>query len=549
MAHRKKTRAIDPRSLRGRRAGWVAALLAGLALLVWLVRERSWTVDVVADPLVTTTGTPVTLTARVSPATAVNDEWVWTWTSKTGVVEGKGRAVTFVSSTLGEHHVKLKARSSRGTEHDAEVVVTVANPTYYVGIGPNPVRVERPADDPMPDVEHPELPYRIRNVTVDKPSVCRGEKVTVRVEADDFEGKADWLLPSIAGSPAWTSTMVVPGAKAGRYKIPVMLTDPDVAPVGKAAPYQQTSVFVELKDCELATSLGVATRKASAREEDVYVRAQYHTTGSETPAGYAWDFGDGSGKVTTREATTRHLYPGEEQRGTGRRVFSYVVHADAVDASGKVLASGVTDLSLRNRAEEDERTRQRIDLMADYSPLAKTEANGDHTLDVTIHNLSAGESATLDSLEYQVLSCDATPTTTTEQHGAGEVFASVTVPPRGSVAGHMVWPAGSSACRVDVSVHGTSAPSGYPAYAGFSMRVQLTGPGVTAFDHPADDETAAAQAKTAAAIDDAMAKLHKNVLTKEDIELLVSQGQMDEATAHTLLPSKARIPPRSANGH
>jgi hypothetical protein len=547
MAQRTKNETTARRLPGGRRLLWAAALLAGLVLLLWLARERPWTVDIVADSLQTTTGTPVTLTARVTPAAAVDERWRWTWSSKTGGVDGAGPRVAFSSSTLGEHRVTLTARSSRGTERRADVVVTVANPTYFVGVGPNVTRVDRPQDDPIPDEMHPELPYRIANVTVDKPSVCRGEKVTVRVEAEDYENKADWLLPNIGGVTGWAVTLVVPGTQAGRYKIPVLLTDPDAAPDGKPAPFQRTGTFVELKDCDVPASLGVATRRASAREEDVNVRARYHSAANDVPASYVWDFGDGSAKVVTKEPTTRHLYPSEEQRGPGRRVFSYVIHADALDASGKVLAGGVTDLNLRNRAEEDERTRHRIDLMAEYSPLAKTGANGDHTLDVTIHNLSATESAVLDTLEYQVLSCDATPTTTTESHGAGEVFSSVTVPPRGSVGGHMVWPASSSACRVDVTVHGTSTPSGYPAYAGFSMRVQLAGSGVMAFDSPLDDSAAAALSKTAAAIDEAMAKLHKNVLTKEDIELLVSEGQMDPVIAQSLLPAKAHLPPRPAS--
>jgi hypothetical protein len=85
--------------------------------------------------------------------------------------------------------------------------------------------------------------------------------------------------------------------------------------------------------------------------------------------------------------------------------------------------------------------------MADYSPLAKTAPGGEHALDVTLRNLSTTESAVLGELQYQVLSCDDTPTPTSETHGAGEVFSSVTVPPCGSVSGHMVWPGALAAAR------------------------------------------------------------------------------------------------------
>ena len=524
---------------RRRQVAAAAVFVAGVVLLL-LLREGSWALSVDGGSLTTTAGVPVTLTARVFPAKAVNGSWRWSWSAHTGAVDGAGPVAQFQSSMVGEHHIWVTARSSRGTERTAEVVVTVAEPSYFVGVGPNPRRVGRPEEDPLPDVVHPELPYRITNVTVDKPSVCRGEKATIRVEAEDYEGKADWLLPNIGGRTGWAVSMVIPGTKPGKYKIPVQITDPDTAPVGKPAKYQQASAFIELKDCDQAAVLGVGAQQASSRVEDVRAHAVYHSTSNDTPASYAWDFGDGSGKVTTAAPETRHKYAGEQERGPGRRVFSYVIKADALDARGNVLASGVADLSLRNLAEEDERTRHRIDLMADYSPVASTEGNGDHVLDVAIRNLSAGESATLQSLEYHVFSCEPKAAPTVETHGAGDVFTDTTVPPRGSVRGHMVWPAGSSGvCKVDVSVSGTSNPSGYPAFAAFSMRVSLDGPGVDRF--PGDDTG------RSAAIETAMAKLHKNFVTREDVEQLLAQGDLDPAAAKTLLPARAALTPPSAH--
>ncbi|HEY6464161.1 MAG TPA: PKD domain-containing protein, partial [Polyangiaceae bacterium] len=422
---------------RRRRLAAAAVFLAGVFLLL-LLRERSWSVTIDGGSLTTTAGVPVTLTARVSPEKAVNRGWRWSWTADTGAVEGAGRIAQFQSSMVGEHRVRVTARSSRGTEHTAEVVVTVAEPSYFVGVGPTSRRVDRPEDDPIPDVVHPELPYRITNVTVDKPSVCRGEKATIRVEAEDYEGKADWLLPNIGGRTGWAISMVVPGSKPGKYKIPVQITDPDAAPVGKSAAYQQASAFVELKDCDLSAFLGVGVQQASARVEDVRAHARFHSTDNDTPASYVWDFGDGTGKTTTTDPEMRHKYAGEQERGPGRRVFSYVIKAVALDARGNVLASGVADFSLRNLAEEDERTRHRIDLMADYSPISSTDSDGDHVLDVAIRNLSAGESATLQSLEYRVFSCEANAAPAVETHGAGDVFSDTTVPPRGAVHGRMV---------------------------------------------------------------------------------------------------------------
>jgi hypothetical protein len=524
---------------KGRR-GWLAALVVlccSLALF-WLLREPAWTVTITADASSPNPGEPVALTARVTPPSVVGSGWQWSWSAASGVITGKTANVQYTSEMTGERRVHVTVRSPRGTEHNADVVVNVVVPPYYVGAGGS-LNVAGPADDPSPDIYHPDLPYRIADITVDKLSVCRGEKVTIGIRAEHDEGKADWLLPNVGGKLGWTVSMVLGGTKPGRYRIPVELTDPDNAPATGPAKYQQTSAYIELKDCELTAALAVGVRRASQRVEDSIVVAKYSSKAGDKPASYVWDFGDGSTLVTTAEPTTRHMYPNEEQRGSGRRVFTYVIKGSALDASGKLLATGRADLSLRNRAEEDEHTRHRIDLMADYSPLPVTDKNGDHALDVTIRNLSTSETAVLTSLEYRVLSCEADATAKIENHGAGDIFPDANVPPRGSVAGHLVWPADSTGvCTVDVMVTGTSQPSGYPAYASFSMRVRLEGPGIDRFTDP----------DKGAALSQAMALLHKNFVTPDDVEKLVSEGQMDPAVAKTLLPAKPAPSGRSPPG-
>jgi hypothetical protein len=512
-----------------RRGGWLAALLlVGVLAAYWLWREPAWAITISADNATPYPGETVLLTAHVTPASAMGSQWQWNWSAASGVINGTTATVQYTSDMVGEHHVHLKVRSSRGTEHSAEAVVTVAVPPYSI-----PFESHATSEDPYPDEFHPELPFRITDVILDKTSVCRGEKVTITIKAEDDRGLADWLLPNIMGKAAWTATMVVPGRTPGRFKFPLSLMDPDHPPAEGEPFKQETGAFVELKDCDATNTLGVGVGKSGGAVEDVIVGAKYHSSSGDSPASYLWDFADGTAPITTKDPKVRHVFPNEVTRGPGKRVTTYLIKASALDSSGTVLANGVVDFSLRNKIEEDERTRHSLELFAQYNFISTTDADGNHTMDVTLWNWSAKQTAVLKSLEYHLQNCEGKQAhSTIETHGVGEVFSGGSVPPRGSVSGRMVWPAGSKdVCTADVQVTGVSEPFGDPVTASFSMQVLLEGPLVTQLPVTTKEDWAAGEA-----LAKAEEKLHKKGLTQADLDKLVADGDLDPAVLERIMP-------------
>jgi hypothetical protein len=427
----------------------------------------------------------------------------------------------------------LRRESPHATEKTAATTPTVGVSGFSVA-GSREIRA---LGEPVDDVVRDDLPYRIAEITVDKPVVCRGEKTIVRLRAEHDEGKADWLLPAIGGRIGWAVSMVVPGTKAGRYRIPVQLSDPDGSGPGEMAPYVQKGAFVEVKDCDTPASVWILPSQESSVEEDFRFKAAFHSgdpRGDETAASYVWSFGDGSPKAVTKEPVSRHLYPSEEERGPGRRVFTYLVVVDALDGKGKVLATGSTDVWLRNRIEELQRSEHRLQLIVSYHPHPSADSVGNRFIEVTVRNLSVDETARLSSLEYRLVPCESSASTRVENHPVSDVFTGALVAPRGSLAGRLKWAkdAPDDVCNVDVSIRGASEPSALPIEGVFSMRARVDGVGLTAVADPI----------LAAGVKQAMQKLGRSYVTREDLERLVASGELDTSIGNDLIAGKGRQP-------
>jgi hypothetical protein len=324
--------------------------------------------------------------------------------------------------------------------------------------------------------------------------------------------------------------MAPPGHAPGRYKIGVVVTDPESGASGDPQPpYQRAGAYVTLKDCDAPAVVRVNISKGGEAEEDIRFAAAYYGARGEVPASYVWDFGDDSASTTSKDRTTQHLFPSEEQRGPGKRVFSYLVHVDARDASGKVLASGVKDVSIRNRQEEVKHTLHVLQLVAEFPPVPRTEANGDKVSDIKLKNIDMTETANITSLEYRLGPCDGKATPETQQHSATDVFPAAVVPPRSTLQGTLRWPSGSDegVCFLDVTIHGTSEPGKLGVGGGFSMRTQINAAaGAMPIGNP---EQASALAKL-------MKERGTNYLSPEDVARANLGKNPDQPTPTPLVP-------------
>jgi hypothetical protein len=537
-ARRREAPRRQGRLSRGDRWRILAAILGllsiGIVVLLWR-RERPWTLHVTASQDTTSPWTGVDLVAEVKPAPEDPKQWVWKWSATPSAdLDGSGPSIHFRSGAAGEYRVTVTARSPRGTERSAETTVRVQVPQFQVGLGTKgPAR-----DDPFPDTSRPDLPFRITRVTVDKPEVCRGERTVIRVEAQDDQGNADMLVPTIAGKVGWIASVVVPGDAPGPYKIPVRLGDPDRGDrTQELKDFQQTGAFVTLKDCDAPRALLVTFKQHTSVEEDAKFHATVVGAGAAaaasgaptppTPSAFRWDFGDGSGLVTTKGPDAWHLFPDEEQRGPRKRVFSYLVKAEALDGAGKPLLNGSTAFYVRNRLEELKKTDHRLQLLVVFHPEPVVDADGSRHIDVVLKNLDVDETAHLDALQFRRAKCGGVGVTPDERHSVGDVFGESVVRPRESIHGQLRWPKDGpdDVCHLNVSIEGTSQPGGLTVGGGFSMR--------TGFD---DGAQAAADPAQSAAIKKAMEMLHKSYVTQQDLEGLVQSGDLPSSVLR--IPSK-----------
>jgi len=383
------------------------------------------------------------------------------------------------------------------------------------------------------------LPFQIAGVWVDKPEVCRGERTVVRVRATHAQGNAAWLVPSINGRVGWAVSVIAPDSTPGKYQIPVRLGDPDRRSPGQRAAYRESSASIVLKDCDTPASLWLTSTQPFPNEEVVWLRATRRGPSpdpdapSRLQAWYVWDFGDGSPKLRTKNPEARHLFPNEEERGPGQRVFTYLVKAELFDQEGRVLADGALDFTLRNRLEELKYTDHRLQLRSEFQPHPRIDSDGASVIDVVLKNLDGEETADLTGLDLHQLPCSMDGPSRIDRRAIQEVFDAGSVPPRGAIAGRLRWPkdAAADVCNLDVSIHGTSRPSGLTVGATFSMRLRL--------DQGVD---VVSDRQDTAEIRKAMTLIDKPYVTLDDLVDLIASGQISESALQAW-----RLPPSRKN--
>lgn len=362
-------------------------------------------------------------------------------------------------------------------------------------------------------------PFRISDVTIDKPEVCRGERALVSLKATHQQGQAELLVPSINGRVGWAVSVVAPGVTPGTYDIPIQLGDPRSSAPGEPVDHEQVSAHIRVRDCDVPASLWLSSRQPTSIEEDVRLRVTWlgATPDTESRAQiYVWDFGDGH-EVSTTTTEVRHVYPDEEERGTDKRVFTYVIQAEAFDRQGHSLARGKLALTLRNHVEELKYTDHRLQLVARYHPYPEVAPDGAPFINVSLTNLDPQETADLTSLEFRAVPCGSGESRV-ERHEVVEVFDQSQIPPRGTINGRLfASPAISpDTCHLDVSVSGGSLPSKLDVGGNFSMRVRM--------DDAAVEEVL--DSKRKAEIETALALLQKPYATLEDLADLVQRGRL-----------------------
>ena len=219
-------------------------------------------------------------------------------------------------------------------------------------------------------------------------------------------------------------------------------------------------------DCDAPLALWVSAQQPTSIEEDARFHAAALASDGDAgaafqPASYRWDFGDGSSRVTTKGPDAAHVFPNEEVRGPRKRVFTYLVKAEALDSSGGVLLTGVVDIYLRNRHEELKASNRRLQPQVVYHPELDTEPDGSRVIEVVLKTLDDTETANLTSLEVRHVPCTPGPQPPSADHRpVADVFRASSVRPRGSISGRLRWPIDCADQRMD---RRRSATSTFPS--------------------------------------------------------------------------------------
>lgn len=362
--------------------------------------------------------------------------------------------------------------------------------------------------------------FFVSEVRVDKPEVCRGERAVVSIRAEYPAGDPDLLVPAIGGRVGWAVSVIAPGESAGTYDIPIQLGEPRLSSPGELVEREQTSARIKLKDCDAPSALWVTSQQPTHVEEDARLKATWIglDSGKARAANqYVWDFGDGSARVHTAQPEVRHVFPAEEDRGPGKRVFTYLVNAEAFDDMGRSMARGALALTFRNHLEELKYTDHRLQLLARYHPHASVTKDGTPFIDVSLTNLDVRETAELTALEFRIVPCSASAARF-ERHAPAEVFESRELLPRATISGRLMATGSVSPadCHLDVSVIGNSYPGQLVVGGQFSMRLRLDDDGVESISDPS----------RRADVEQAMALLGKPYVTGQDLADLVELGRL-----------------------
>jgi hypothetical protein len=468
----------------------LAAGLVVVALVVggWLLwrREPAWALALAPHAAEVDLWQDVELAAEARPAAGLG-AWEWRWRSPGCSLVAAGPRARWRCGVLGDHRVEVTARSPWGTERTASAVVRVRMRPARDLLG----RVTAP---PASLPAEPALPYRIADVIVSKPVICRGEATGIRVVVEDQRGLAAQLLPTIGGQRGWEVDFTPARREPGLYEVPIMVLDPATRSSLRSAAY------VALEDC-VAPWHFVVLGEADGSADDRWRFEARLAAGdewerfltAERPPGergvappraradhYRWDFGDGVAARTV-EPRAQHQFPGEERRPHARRETVYVTRVEACDATDRPLVSARTLVVLTNSYAVVKHDSGILQLKTVSRPYARLDRAGVLSAEVALLNTDDTETVELGEAAEYALFCtgsgDEAPHRTTL--APARLFGVSRVRPGEVVRGRWEWPAGRGPvpCRVDLLLDGQSTPGGMPVTGVINLdNLDATGP-------------------------------------------------------------------------
>jgi hypothetical protein len=172
-----------------------------------------------------------------------------------------------------------------------------------------------------------ELPS-IREIRLDKSSVCRGEENFVNVRAAGPTGDDAHLRISLSSTDG-----VGPRIPFRLYGALASNDIPRVVVQGRGgAEVSAPLPPVEVKDCDADVVAKVDMQTIGIATDEWRFTAQV-VSGRFTPESYDWEFGDGT-QLTTRRAQVPHSYRLRQQT---KRYSSFLISVTMRDASGAVV--------------------------------------------------------------------------------------------------------------------------------------------------------------------------------------------------------------------
>jgi hypothetical protein len=361
----------------------------------------------------------------------------------------------------------------------------------------------------------------IDEVTVEKPSVCRGEENLVTVKAHTEGHAEDAYL-----------RYVVSGEDGDR--VPLYLRDRsdeargvqrEVLVFGRGGVVTSVPLpAYEIRDCEVPAQLVIAHSMLANSETEFELQAKI-TTPSAKPvevAYYRWDFGDGT-QETSQIATVEHDFGGRPQD----TMFSQdLITCTAMTADG-VEITGRGSLQLMNVAFEELAERGVVRISSAMTPrFPEMDDRGVVRQKVHLWHFRPEAVQITRIVAVKNYLPSKTDGHTPEPHGEDldpsvVLGGATSIPPgEGLMTQVELDPRGEALSRIDFYIEGVSA-EGMPAHGNFSV---MRPP-----DRPTKDNSEPVVSEyMKAKIQRAQELLGQAYVTDEDIWMLERDGQMDD---------------------
>jgi hypothetical protein len=461
-------------------AGLALASAALVAFLVWRKGEPKWSVVVEAEDTTVTPWMTTRLAGKIAPKRALDRPgWHWTWTDNGTTFATETMVTEWKGSTLGTHDLSLSVASPWGTRRTASVAVTVVYKEYVTPIGPQAGSTLK--SDPTPAA----LPFGIKDVWIEKRSVCIGEPTRIRLTPFDRRGEEKWLIPEVGDSAGWEGVFVPSLTELGVRAVPVQVADYRET-AGSRGGAASTFAMIEVKDCMAPFPMYLTWRSIPPKQEYVRFDARLFDgpawdRWSETPtrenapppiahaASYRWDTGDGR-SVTTGEPTLSHQYPPEAER-PDELATTYAAKVEALDPSGNVMATAYSHVHLRNALRELKHNDGVVQLVTEKVPWSDLNEDGSRTVAVTLVNIDLTETVTLASdADVSLKACDGEKAT----HRAvalSSIFGDSVLAPKQRIQGRFTISKEDvdAICWADVALKGKTSPGQFAATGYFGL--------------------------------------------------------------------------------